>query len=214
MLHKAYKLGTAMLIALIATITIEVLVSPYSAFAKECDNIRESVFRLHIIPNSNSQQDQQIKLIVRDRMLSLDKELLGEATSKLEAKRAAIKNLDYIKETVSNTLISYGFSYQVKVEICNMYFPTREYDNFTLPAGNYDAVRITLGAGKGYNWWCVLYPAMCIPAATKKQQAELPDEQQELIENADGKYKAKFAVVELFQRIANKIKQPSTFVEG
>lgn len=192
------KIFTALAIGLLLTI----LISPFSAFAKECNQIRHEVLRLHILPHSNSQRDQQVKLAVRDCLLKLDKTLFSGAKNQQEAKEIAEENIEYIHSVVLDELARQGCGYTAKVEVCNMFFNTREYDTFTMPAGRYDAVRITLGEGAGYNWWCVLYPAMCIPVAMENQEAEdvFSNQQIELLEGKN-QYEIRFASVELWEKV-------------
>lgn len=197
-LNRTTKLNFALAIGLI----VAIITSPFTVFAKECNQIRNEVLRLHIIPNSNTQEDQQIKLIIRDKILEIDEELFLNAGSRDNAIAIAKENLEYIKKTASDTLASHGFTYGVNVEVCKMYFTTREYDTFTLPAGRYDAIRITLGEAKGNNWWCVLYPTLCVPAASKRQNLDdvLTKSQQEIIEGKS-EYEIRFASVELWEKI-------------
>lgn len=191
------KLTIAMSFALV----LSILLSSMSVFAKECDEIRHDVLRLHILANSNSDVDQQLKLKVRDRILRLDNELFAEAQDLNSAKLIATQKLDEIKQAAQDEICLQGYDYDVKIELANMYFSTREYDNFTLPAGKYDALRVTIGSGEGKNWWCVLYPPLCLPAAS--MNAELDDvltkEQSEIVQNKT-KYKFKFASVELYEK--------------
>ncbi len=171
-------------------------------FAKECGQIRNEVLRLHIIPNSNTQEDQRIKLVIREKMLEIDEQLFLNAGSRDKAIEIAKENIENINNMVSETLGVNGFGYGAKVEVCKMFFNTREYDTFTLPAGRYDAIRVTLGEGKGNNWWCVLYPTLCVPAASKKQDINevLTKSQQELIEGKS-EYEIRFASVEIWEKI-------------
>ena len=129
------------------------------------NEIRSETLRLHIIANSDSEADQELKLKVRDAVLEATGELFAEVSGKTEAIAAAEYSANDIKAIAENVIISEGFDYSVQVEITEMWFETRNYDNFTLPAGDYDAVRIIIGDGEGKNWWCVMYPALCLPGA-------------------------------------------------
>lgn len=127
--------------------------------------IKTDTLRLHIIANSDSDFDQELKLKVRDRVLEYTGELFAEVSGKTEAEALAEYSSDEIKNIAEEVIVENGADYSVSVEITNMWFETRSYDGFTLPAGDYDAVRIIIGAGEGHNWWCVMYPPLCIPGA-------------------------------------------------
>lgn len=179
-----------------------VLVVIYSLipFQAQCDNISRDVFRLHILANSDSDHDQSVKLKVRDRVLEYSKGLFESAKSKQEAESLVSSNLDNITRVAQNELKDLGCDQTVKAEIKKMYFTTRYYDSYTLPSGMYDALRITIGSGKGHNWWCVMYPTICVSAAAEqdeKAKQALDDDEYEIIKNE--KYSYKFKVVELFE---------------
>ena len=129
------------------------------------NEVRSETLRLHIIANSDSEEDQSLKLKVRDAVLESTGELFAEVSGKTEAVTAAKYSSDDIKLIAETVIKENGFDYDVQVEVTEMWFETRSYDGFTLPAGDYDAVRIIIGEGEGKNWWCVMYPALCIPGA-------------------------------------------------
>lgn len=183
---------------------IAICASFMSGFAKECVQIRESVLRLHILANSDSQEDQALKLSVRDRILAQTQDLFYQVTSTEDAKETAQENLEKIIAIAQREIARQGYDYQVNAEVCNMFFDTRVYDNFSLPAGRYDAVRITIGEAKGKNWWCVLYPPMCLPCAMPESELEenLTPQQAEIIEKPQH-YKVQFAVIEIWEKIKN-----------
>ena len=179
-----------------------VLVVIYSLipFQAQCGNISNDVFRLHILANSDSEYDQSVKLKIRDRVLEYSKSLFESAKSKEEAESLISQNLDNITRVAQNELKNLGCGQNVKAEIKKMYFTTRYYDSYTLPSGMYDALRITIGSGKGHNWWCVMYPSICVSAASEqdeKAKRALDDGEYDIIKNE--KYSYKFKVVELFE---------------
>ena len=143
-----------------------VLISAFAGFAKECDEVKEKTFRLHIIANSDSEYDQRIKYELRDRIADELGAVFGSCTTKEQTKALAQRNLPYIEQRADEFLQSRGWPYTAVCEVCEDEFPTRVYADFTLPSGRYDALRVTLGEGKGRNWWCVLYPSVCIGAAS------------------------------------------------
>ena len=162
------------------------------------NEVRSETLRLHIIANSDSEEDQALKLKVRDAVLSSTDELFAEVAGKTEAVAAAEYSSDDIKEIAENVISAEGFDYDVQVEVTEMWFETRSYEGFTLPAGDYDAVRIIIGAGEGKNWWCVMYPALCVPGAEADVSAEYG-------KNASfvtaGGYEIRFAVIEWIEHL-------------
>ncbi len=172
-----------------------------SGFYGVCDDIQNEVFRLHIIANSDSPEDQALKIKVRDEMLSYTSEIFKGCKNKAESINAANTYLEDIKSHAQQIVYENGYNYKVDAYVTNMSFNTRVYDNFTLPAGKYDALRIIIGNGEGKNWWCVLYPALCIPSAQADDLGNvMNDSEQEIITNAD-RYEVKFKVVEWFESI-------------
>lgn len=161
--------------------------------------IRSETLRLHIIANSDSEADQELKLKVRDAVMASTGELFAEVSGKTEAVAVAEYSADDIKAISENVIASEGFDYSVQVEVTEMWFETRSYDGFTLPAGDYDAVRIIIGAGEGKNWWCVMYPALCIPGA--EEQLLRYGENAAFISGSG--YEIRFAVIEWFESIKN-----------
>ena len=136
------------------------------------NEVRSETLRLHIIANSDSEEDQALKLKVRDAVLASTGELFAEVSGKTEAVAAAEYSSNDIKAVAEEVIRAEGFDYDVQVEVTEMWFETRSYEGFTLPAGDYDAVRIIIGAGEGKNWWCVMYPALCVPGAEADISAE------------------------------------------
>ncbi len=188
--------------ALLAGLIFTLFLSSAQAFADTCDPIREEVLRLHILADSDSEEDQQVKIAVRDKLLSLHLFDTDGVNSRLEAEQAAQENLLTIKAAAQQEVYAQGHTDQVEAEIVRMYFSTRVYDTVTLPAGYYDAVRITIGSGEGHNWWCVLYPQLCIPAASEKEDtlSDVLTEEEEEIVTEDG-YEVKFFLVELYESV-------------
>ena len=171
------------------------------------EDISQKVLRLHIRANSESQTDQNLKLIVRDELLEETKDLFSDCNSLDEAIELTNNNLDFIRKKVDKTIKANGFNYDCKVRIDKEFFETRKYDFFTLPAGVYDALIIELGQGKGHNWWCVMFPAVCISGCAEDFEGTLTDEEIKMIENDN--YIVKFKVVEIIEKIksgANRIK--------
>ena len=162
-LHAIESIVLAGLIFTMATAGIRRAVSASA-------QVKTDTLRLHIIANSDSDFDQELKLKVRDRVLEYTGELFAEVSGKTEAEALAKYSANDIKAAAEEVIAESGANYSVSVEITNMWFETRSYDGFTLPAGDYDAVRIIIGAGEGHNWWCVMYPPLCLPGAENALQ--------------------------------------------
>lgn len=169
-------------------------------------NIKENVLRLHILANSDSSEDQALKMEVRDAVLEVSPEIFEGALSEAEAVELAKEKIEIIRKTAQDKVYEKGYNYFVKVEIAETYFDKRVYDDFTLPAGNYEAVRILIGDAKGKNWWCVMFPSVCVPASMKREDMStvLDNGQNDMVKNPT-KYKVRFKVVEVYEYLQNKI---------
>ena len=183
------KRNTAELAVLMGLIFTAVM--SFARFDAACEDL---------IANSNSEADQAVKLLVRDRILEETADIFSGAAGLNEAEKRAAENLCNIAECAEETLKANGFGYGAAAEIGNSYFETREYESFTLPAGNYRSLIIRLGKAEGKNWWCVVFPAVCIPAAAP--EAELSDSTSrtsaEIAEHPQ-KYIMRFKAVEIFE---------------
>lgn len=150
--------------AIICGFVFSVLFS-FTNFSAKCDSISGKIFRLHILANSDSEEDQTLKLKVRDRILKDFGNELALAEDIIDAENITRAKLDEIVAAAKDEIAKNGKNYSVKAEITNMYFNNRIYGDFTAPAGFYKALRITIGEAKGKNWWCVMFPPLCLPAA-------------------------------------------------
>ena len=127
--------------------------------------IYDNTVRLHVIANSDSEYDQNVKLRVRDGVLSLIEELVKDAENIEEAENIIRENISAIRDNSRETLNLLGEDKSIAVTLSKEYYPTREYEDFSLPAGEYMSLRIMIGEAKGKNWWCVLYPELCTGGA-------------------------------------------------
>lgn len=177
-----------------------------TAFFAECDQIRGEVLRLHILANSDTEFDQNLKLDVRDRLLSEGEKLFGGFYSVTAAKQSVSEHLSALTQAAKEEVAACGYDYTVKITLAHCYFDTRVYENITLPAGVYEAVKVTIGEGAGKNWWCVMFPPMCVSAAGDKAEISdvLNDQQTDVVENGQ-KYKIKFKAVEIYEDIASRL---------
>ncbi len=160
-----------------------------------CRDIESKLLRFHILAHSDSDEDQQLKLHVRDAILQYSDRWFADCQSKEEAVAAARSHLAEIRSKAQETVRKAGYDYPVEAYVTNMSFDTRVYEDFTLPAGHYDAVRIVIGSGQGHNWWCVLYPAVCVPSAEKKIGSALTKNETDLVTHHD-QYIVSFRLIE------------------
>ena len=173
------------------------------------NDIEESVFRLHVIANSDSKEDQDLKYKVRDNLIKYINTICSNTKNKEEAINIAQNNLEEFKKIAKETVKENGYSYDVSVEIGNFSFPTKNYGDVSLPAGYYDALRVKIGKAEGQNWWCVMFPPLCfvnvssgiVPDESKElMKQELNDEEYSIITNEDSsEIKFKIGLIEWFK---------------
>lgn len=143
-------------------------------------DIAESVFRLHVIANSDTEEDQNLKYMVRDQLLQYMNSICKDCQSKQEAISIVEENKSTFEQIASDTIREHGYSYSVKINVGNFEFPTKNYGDISLPAGYYDALRVEIGEAKGQNWWCVMFPPLCFVDVSS---GVVPNESKELMEN-------------------------------
>lgn len=178
-------------------------------FAGAASTVREDVVRLHILANSNSQADQMVKLKVRDALLEKNTMILSDGVNKENADEYFEISKDELLETAREVLEENGFDYGVELGLEKEYFETREYGELTFPAGEYTALKVILGEGKGKNWWCVMFPPLCVPAAGDMEIKENTDDYltksgNEIV-NGGKKYIVKFKLLEMYEELMNKV---------
>lgn len=198
---------TNMTIAICISLTILIIYN-ISSFSYQCDEIRNNIIRLHILANSDSTEDQYVKLKVRDAILEKGYDIFDGSVNIDNATECITPVLDEIKETADKILRINKMNYSADVSLVYEYFDTRTYDNnVTLPAGKYIALKIVLGEGKGQNWWCVMFPSLCLPAAEKRDINMYVDvfnnNQTDIISNKN-KYEIRFKIIELIELIKSK----------
>ena len=211
---KRLKIGRIFVILILLSLFI--LISAISYVDAVSNNIADSVFRLHVIANSDSKEDQELKLKVRDELLSYMNIISKDSTSKQEAMQIANEHKEEFTQIAEKVIKENGYNYTVNVQIGKADFPTKYYGDITLPAGTYDALKVQIGEAKGQNWWCVMFPPLCfvdvstgiVPDNSKqKLKQSLDDEEYDLISKTDdNEISFKFKIVELFQnwRLGNK----------
>ena len=169
--------------------------------------IYDDVMRIHVIANSDEPLDQGAKLIVRNAVLSFVEDMVGSAGSAAEAASLIGKRTDDILEIVKDALLCAGESPSCSVALSYEYYPTREYDGVSLPAGRYRSLRVVIGDGEGQNFWCVLFPTVCTSGAKAKnvlkQTGFSPDQINILTEDEKPVYKIKFKFLEFFSEMSS-----------
>ena len=174
-------------------------------FFDGCEELTEDVLRVHILANSDSAADQSLKLGVRDRVLEGCSGYFNGCEDKEEAIALARKHLPEIERLAADEIRRRGFDYSVHAELGEMYFGTRYYDGFTMPAGRYDALRLTIGGGEGQNWWCVMYPSLCVGAASSREMKDkLDDGEYEVLTGE--KYDFRFKLVEYWESLRARLR--------
>lgn len=200
---KIKRFEIALALGLAGAIAIS-CVTNLTSFAAQCDGIRGRVLRLHILANSDSVADQALKLRVRDKILASSPELFGVAANKQQAEEHIEDKLPEIQKIAQDEVTREGYKYAVGAKLVNMYFTTRTYGDVTLPAGYYDALRITIGSAKGHNWWCVMFPPLCLPTAQgeKTLNEALNGGQQKIVKGYQKpNIKVKFKIVEWYESL-------------
>ena len=190
--------------AVLFGLVFSVLIS-LAGFESGCDDLRKNVLRLHIIANSDSDYDQAVKLKVRDKILSLSGNAFDNCTDLKDAESTVSGKLRDYESAARGVLAENGFNYGAKAELKEDWFDIREYDDFTLPAGNYRSLTVTLGEGKGHNWWCVIYPSVCLGSSSKALSKSVGKKGCR-IATAPKKYVYRFKIAEIYQKIKRKFR--------
>lgn len=131
------------------------------------ERLNEELIRLHVVANSDTAEDQNLKLLVRDAVITSLRQALADVQDTQQAKEYLEENIPKLQELANKTLDAAGSTQRAVVTLCREEFPTRQYDTFSLPAGVYEALRITIGEGEGKNWWCVVFPSLCLPQTSQ-----------------------------------------------
>lgn len=200
---KKIKYVLILLLLLISFLFISI--SSYATNISE--DLSNNFFRLHILANSDSEEDQNLKLKIRDNIIEYMNTLTYSGLNKQEVISLTQNHLTDFQEIAEKTIKTSGYNYPVKLEIGNFYFPTKIYGNISLPAGYYDALKIEIGEAKGKNWWCSLFPPLCfvdISSGVIDEESEenlkenLSEEEFAIITSDSETVKFKFRIVEMF----------------
>ena len=169
--------------------------------------IYDSVLRLHVLANSDSEGDQALKLSVRDAILADTAHLFADCKSRDEAREVVSENLPLLQMSAERAIGEAGYSYPVRIELGEEEYPTKNYESACFPAGEYLSLRVLIGEGVGQNWWCVLFPPLCVSAASESDgsvEVGLYGDQYAIVtETEDIKYKIRFKLLEAIEKAVN-----------
>ena len=186
--HKKFAAGIVFTLILIVALS--------TSLAGEQKVLSDRLVRLHVLANSDSETDQKLKLLVRDA-------LLGEAAGLSDMESLTEETLEYFRATAESVLLENGSNYPVSIELGKEIYGTRNYDGWALPSGEYNSLRVIIGEGGGKNWWCVLFPPLCVSAAEDFEEvaieAGLTEDEIALIKGADSGFIVKFKLIEIIQ---------------
>ena len=192
---KRITINISLVCALVCSIMLSMV-----GFKDSCNEMYRNIIRIRIIANSDSSEDQSLKIKVRDAVLGKSKELYGNDSTYEDAVKITNENLDVLLEEARSVIENSGYFYDVNSEFRDEFFDTRVYDNFTLPAGTYKTAVFTLGEGKGKNWWCVIFPQVCVGACSGSLTDSVSDSASHFAYNAEN-YVIKFKTVEIFEKV-------------
>lgn len=195
---------------ILSLLLIFVCISAYSYVSAVSYDIASSVFRLHVIANSDSKEDQDLKYLVRDSLLNYMNSITSNSSTKQEAIDLANEHINNFYKIAEETIKNAGYDYSVNITIGEYNFPTKQYGDVSLPAGTYDALRVEIGSASGRNWWCVMFPPLCfvdvssgiVPDDSKEMlQDGLSDEEYDLITTSDNSndINFKFKIIEFIE---------------
>lgn len=208
-MKKNSKINLILFILLLAFI----FVSAFSYSQAVSSNLSNSVFRLHVLANSDSEEDQSLKYKVRDKVIEYMKTLVNTNMKKSEIIDIVNSHLDDFRDIAESVIHENNYDYNVNVEVGNYEFPTKTYGDISFPAGYYDSLRIKIGKATGHNWWCVMFPPLCfvdvtsgiVPEDSKDNLKDnLSQEDYSIISQDTATAQFKFKIVELFDKITSQ----------
>ena len=193
--RKLKRWELALMVGILAALTVG------SWLGQEQQELADTDIRFHVNANSDREQDQALNLAVRDRVLEQAERLYPEGATLDEARAALEGHLNTLAAAGREVVEELGCDYPVTAQLSDCWFPTKEYEGFALPAGNYTALRVTIGEGKGKNWWCVAFPPLCLGAASETvdqalEAGHFTPEQGALVTGGDEGYVIKFKAME------------------
>jgi len=206
---KTEEAGRLKLVEIFLLLFLAVFLATGALALQTGQELSDKVVRLHVLANSDSEEDQALKLKVRDRILAGAEPLLSGAAGRAEAESLLRDCLPELERAAALEIQNSGYDYAVSIRLEDTVFPTREYEGFTLPAGRYLALRAVIGAGEGRNWWCVVFPPLCAAASVEVPEtalaAGLSPAQVGLITEENQGYVLKSKLVEFWRDLEAKL---------
>ena len=199
---------------LLCLLSLYIIISAISYVNAVSLDLANNVFRLHVIANSDSCEDQNLKYKVRDAVISYLDKISPKNISRQETILLVENHLDEFLSVAKSVVESNGYNYDISINVGNFYFPTKTYGDISLPAGNYDALRIEIGKASGQNWWCVMFPPLCfvdvssgiVPEESKEMlESNLSTEEYAIISNENEEISFKFKLLELFNNVTHTL---------
>ena len=184
---------------LVLALTMALAFTYAAAVSQEQDAIAGGLLRLHVVAHSDSAHDQAVKLQVRDAVLDFCEPLLDGARDQEQVRNRLEGNMQALADCAQRTLLAQGERRAVTVQLAEEYYPTRDYPTFSLPAGEYLGLRVTIGEGTGRNWWCVVFPPLCSQAAAGEEETQTPEEE------LDPQYSFRFKTAEWIGMLRHKL---------
>ena len=186
-------------------LALTVFCCTFIPFLQQCEDISGRVIRLHVLADSDEEEAQALKLAVRDRLLEEAKAYLDVTNaSKSEAESQLQQLLPVLKECAEEELRAHGCDLPVHLELADTFFTTRTYGSYTLPAGRYEALRVVIGSGQGQNWWCIVFPPLCISPSLGTSEVQLsavlPEDELEIVSDYP-QYEFRFKLVEWIESL-------------
>lgn len=198
---RLHALEIAALSALVLTFIVQML-----PFCRGCRDIYDNMLRLHVIAASDADEDQRLKLLVRDTVLREGADIFDGSADVQSAKQKLTPQFARLERAAEQTLRENGCTDRVRISLGKTYFDTRTYGDLTVPAGVYEAVCVRIGKAEGRNWWCVMYPPLCLPAAAKHTDAVFSADGRAVL-GSNPRYDVRFKVVELWQNAKAKMRK-------
>lgn len=207
--RKMKTAGRLKLAEILLLLVLAVFLASGALALQTGQELSDQVVRLHVLANSDSQEDQALKLRVRDRILACAEPLLAGAAGRQEAEVLLRGRISELEQAAAAEIRACGYDYDVTIRLEDTVFPTREYEGFTLPAGKYLALRAVIGTGEGQNWWCVVFPPLCAAASADVPETALAagfsQEQVGLITEENQGYVLKSKLVEFWRGLEAKL---------
>lgn len=188
-------------------LTVMVAAVWFGGLLADSARLSHDILRLHVVANSDSQEDQAVKLKVRDAVLESLRDGLSDVTDVEQAQQYIRSVLPKLTQVANDVLEEAGFDETVRISLETEEFPLREYDTFSLPSGLYQALRVVIGEGEGQNWWCVVFPELCTPATAEEfsEVANMEGFSDSLSGSLTGEYEIRFWLLDQMGKIGNFI---------